>query len=198
MSNGNAMQQQRLQMVRDATAKALPATTELQLDGQSVKVSDFLTSLDSALATFAATNAAKAALKQTQSDRTQQIASVEAQVGYLKTYLVSLWGKGSPQLAPFGFTAKARKPLSSEQKALKAAKAKLTRNVRGTKGSKQKLGVTVQGQPGLVLMAADGTPMPGVLKGPTAPAPVTSATPATTSTAPEASGSPASGTPSGK
>jgi hypothetical protein len=194
MSNGNAMQQQRLQMVRDATAKVLPATTELQLDGQSVKVSDFLTSLDSALATFAATNAAKAALKQTQSDRTQKIASVEAQVGYLKTYLVSLWGKGSPQLAPFGFTPKARTPLTSEQKALKAAKAALTRKARGTKGSKQKLGVTVQGQPGLVLMAADGTPMPGVLKGPTAPA----LKPATTSTAPEASGSPASGTPSGK
>ena len=70
----------------------------------------------------------------------------------------------------------------------KAAKAKLTRNVRGTKGSKQKLGVTVQGQPGLVLVAADGTPMPGVLKGPTAPA----ATPATTPSTPAASGSPVS------
>ncbi len=198
MTNGNAMQQQRLQMVRDATAKVLPATSALQLNGQSVTVSDFLSSLDSALATFAATNAAKAALKQTQSDRTQKVASVEAQVGYLKTYLVSLWGEGSPQLAPFGFTPKARTPLTSEQKALKTAKAKLTRNVRGTKGSKQKLGVTVQGQPGLVLMAADGTPMLGVLKGPTAPAPVASVTPATTSTAPEASGSPASGTPSGK
>ena len=194
MSNGNAMQQQRLQMVRDATAKVLPATTVLQLDGQSVKVSDFLTSLDSALATFAATNAAKAALKQTQTDRTQKVATVEAQVGDLKTYLVSLWGKGSPQLAAFGFTPKARTPLTSEQKALRAAKAKLTRNVRGTKGSKQKLGVTVQGQPGLVLMAADGTPMPGVLKGPSAPA----LTPATTTT-PAASGSPpASGTPNGK
>ena len=110
MTNGNAMQQQRLQMVRDATAKVLPATTELQLDGQSVKVSDFLTSLDSALATFAATNAAKAALKQTQSDRTQKLAAAQALVGYLKTYLVLTWGKGSPQLAPFGFTPKARTP----------------------------------------------------------------------------------------
>ncbi len=188
MTNGKAMQQQRLQMVRDATAKVLPATTELQLNGQSVKVSDFLTSLDNALATFAATNAAKAALKQAQSDRTQKVAPVELQVAYLKTYLVSIWGKGSPQLASFGFTPKARTPLTSQQLALKAAKAKLTRNVRGTKGSKQKLGVTVQGQPGLVLVAADGTPMPGVLKGPTAPA----ATPATTPSTPAASGSPVS------
>lgn len=193
MTNGTAMQQQRLQTVRDAVAKDLPATTVLQLGGQSVKVSDFLTSLDSALATFAATNAAKAALKQSQSDRTQKVASVEAQVGYLKTYLVSLWGKGSPQLATFGFTPKARKPLSGEQTALKAAKAQLTRKIRGTLGSKQKLGVTVQGQPGLVLMAADGTLVPGVLKGPSAPA----QTPATTST-PAASGSAVSSTPSGK
>ncbi len=194
MTNGTAMQQQRLQMVRDAAAKDLPATSVLQLDGQSVKVSDFLTSLDSALATFAAANAAKAALKQSQADRTQKVASVEAQVGYLKTYLVSLWGKGSPQLAPFGFTPKGRTPLSGEQIALKAAKAKLTRKARGTLGSKQKLGVTVQGQPGLVLIAADGTPVPGVLKGPTAPA----LTPATTPSIPAASGSPTSGTPSGK
>jgi hypothetical protein len=194
MTKGTAMQQQRLQTVRDAAAKDLPATSVLQLNGQSVKVSDFLSSLDSALATFAATNAAKAALKQSQSDRTQKVASVEAQVGFLKTYLVSLWGEGSPQLAPFGFTPKARTPLSSEQKTLKAAKAKLTRKVRGTMSSKQKLGVTVQGQPGLVLMAADGTLVPGVLKGPSAPA----VTPATTSTTLATSGSPASGTPSGK
>ena len=194
MTNGTAMQQQRLQMVRDATAKVLPATTELQLGGQSVKVSDLLTSLDGALATFAPVDAAKATLKQTQSDRTQKVAAAHEQVAQLKAYLVATWGKGSPQLAPFGFTPKARTPLTSEQKALKAAKATLTRTARGTTSAKQKLGITVQGKPGLVLMAADGTPMPGVLKGPSAPA----LTPATTTT-PAASGSPpASGTPNGK
>jgi hypothetical protein len=198
MTNGKAMQQQRLQMVRDATAKVLPATTDLQLGGQSVKVSDLLTSLDGALSTFAPVDAAKAALKQTQSDRTQKVAAAHEQVAQLKAYLIATWGKGSPQLAPFGFTPKARTSLTSEQLALKAAKAKLTRTARGTKGSKQKLGITVQGQPGLVLMAADGTPMPGVLKGPSAPA----LTPATTqpaqAAAPVASGSPTSGTPNGK
>jgi hypothetical protein len=194
MTNGNAMRQQRLQMVRDAVAKNLPATTELQLGGQSVKVSDLLTSLDSALATFAPVDSAKSALKQTQSDRTQKVASAQDLVGQLKAYLVATWGKGSPQLAPFGFTPKGRKPLTSEQQALKAAKAKLTRKARGTKGSKQKLGITAQGSPGLVLMAADGTPMPGVLKGPSAPA----LTPATVSATPATTGSPASGTPNGK
>jgi hypothetical protein len=59
--------------------------------------------------------------------------------------------------------------LTSEQMALKAAKAKLTRTARGTKGSKQKLAVTAQGQPGLVLVSATGEPMPGVLSGPSAP-----------------------------
>jgi hypothetical protein len=188
MTNGNAMQQQKLQTVRNATAAALPATSVLNLDGQSVKISDLLTILDSALATFPALDAAKAGLKQAQSDRTQKVASAEALVGFLKTYLVLNWGKGSPQLAPFGFTPKARTPLTSEQMTLKAAKAKLTRTVRGTKSSKQKLGVTVQGQPGLVLVDATGTPMPGVLKGPTAPGVTAAATAQATP----------SGTPSGK
>jgi hypothetical protein len=198
MTKGTAIQQQRLQMVRDATAKVFPATSELQLGGQSMKVPDMLSVLDAALATFAAASAAKAALKQTQSDRTQKIATAQALVGSLKTYLVGTWGKGSPQLAPFGFTPKARTPRTSEQKALTAAKAALTRKARGTKGSKQKLGVTVQGQPGLVLVAADGTPMPGVMQGPTAPAPVASGTPATAPTTSVATGSPANSAPSGK
>ena len=174
MTNGTAKQQ--LQMVRDATAKYLPATTELQLGGQSVKVQDLLTSLDGALATFAAADAAQAALKQTQSDRTQKLAAARALVGQLKAYLVVTWGKGNPQLGSFGFNGKARKPLTSEQKTLMKAKAALTRKARGTMSAKQKLGITVQGTPGLVLVAADGTPMPGVLKGPSAPA----LTPATT------------------
>jgi hypothetical protein len=169
MTNGTAMQQQRLQTVRDATAKDLPATSVLQLGGQSVKVSDLLTSLDGALATFPAADAARAALKQSQSDRTQKVAAAQALVGQLKAYLIATWGKGSPQLASFGFTPKARTSLTSEQKALKAAKAKLTRTARGTKGSKQKLAVTAQGQPGLVLVSATGEPMPGVLSGPSAP-----------------------------
>ena len=169
MANGNAMQQQKLQQVRDAAAKYLPATSVLQLSGQSVKVPDMLSVLDAALATYAPVTAARSALKQTQGDRTQKVAAAHQEVAELKAYLLATWGKGNPQLAPFGFEPKARTPLTSESNTLKAAKAKLTRTARGTKGSQQKLEVTAQGQPGLVLVDASGTPMPGVLKGPSAP-----------------------------
>jgi hypothetical protein len=169
MANGIAMQQQKLQQVRDAAAKYLPATAELQLAGQSVKVPDLLSVLDAALASYAPATAARSALKQAQTDRTQKVASAHQEVAQLKAYLLATWGKGNPQLAPFGFEPRARTPLTSEQLALKTAKAKLTRTARGTKGSKQKLAVTAQGRPGLVLVSASGTPMPGVLKGPTAP-----------------------------
>jgi len=187
-TTGTATVQQRLQQVRDATAKYLPATTDLLLGGQSVKVSDFLTGLDSALASLALVNEAKTGLVQARGDRKQKIAGAREQVAQLKTYLLATWGKGNPQLASFGFAPKPRTPLSSEQQALKTANATLTRKARGTKGSKQKLEVTTQGKPGLVLVDADGTPMPGVLKGPTAPG-----LPAEPTVAPAASG-----TPSGK
>ena len=169
MANGNAMQQQKLQQVRDAAAKYLPATAELQLSGQSVKVPDMLSVLDAALATYAPVTAARSTLKQAQADRTQKVAAARQEVAQLKAYLLVAWGKDSQQLAAFGFEPKARTPLTSAESTLKAAKAVLTRKARGTKGSQQKLEVTAQGQPGLVLVDASGTPMPGVLKGPSAP-----------------------------
>ncbi len=182
MANGNAMQQQRFQQVRDAAAKYLPATAEVLLDGKSVKVPDMLSVLDAALATYAPATEARSALKQTQDDRTQKVAAARQEVVQLKAYLLTAWGKGSPQLAAFGFEPKARTPLTSEDSALKAAKAKLTRKARGTKGSQQKLEVTTQGQPGLVLVDASGTPMPGVVKGPSAPGLTTAAATAPSST----------------
>ena len=197
MANANAMQQQKLQQVRDAAAMYLPATSEVLLGGQSVKVPDMLSVLDAALATYAPATAARSALKQALADRTQKVAAAHLEVAQLKAYLQVAWGKGNPQLGAFGFEAKARTPLTSEQSTLKTAQARLTRKARGTKGSKQKLGVTSQGQPGLVLVDASGTPVPGVLKGPSAPGGTpTAAAPATV----PATGSAAaeSGAPSGK
>jgi hypothetical protein len=192
MKNGQATAQQKLQQVRDAAATYLPATSDLQLAGQSVKVPDLLAVLDGALATFAPVNAAKVAVTQAQTARTQKVAAAEQEVAQLKGYLIGIWGKGSPQLAPFGFAAKVKVQPTSEQQALRAAKAKLTRQARGTKGTKQKLGVTAQGQPGLLLVNPDGTPVPGVMKGPSAPGipPVTAApaaAPAAQGSAPAAS-----------
>ena len=94
MANGIAIQQQKLQQVRDAAAKYLPATTVLQLGGQSVKVPDLLTVLDNALATYPSTTEAKSTLKQAQADRTQKVAAAHLEMAQLKAYLLATGAKG--------------------------------------------------------------------------------------------------------
>jgi hypothetical protein len=162
-----AVDQQEIKRVRDAAAKHLSG--DLHLDGATVQVADLLAELDAALAKFPAARAAQAALRQAKAQRSQAIASMRARMGDLKTYLRATLSKTDPRLAAFGFVPKVRRPLTSAEKTLKAAKAQLTRNARGTKGSKQKREITAEGQPGLLLVGADGMPMPGVLKGPTPP-----------------------------
>jgi len=166
---GTAQLQQQLQQVRDATAKYLPTGNDLMLEGQSVKVSDILSALDATLGSLAQVTEARAALQQALDARTQKTAATARLLGQLKAYLRATCGKASPQLGSFGFTLKPRTPLTSEQRALRAAKARLTRKARGTLGPKQKLEITADGRPGLLLVDASGTPIPGVLTGPTAP-----------------------------
>jgi hypothetical protein len=60
----------------------------------------------------------------------------------LREVVINKFGAGaSPVLADFGFTVRKRAPLTPEQKAAAAAKAKATRAARHTMGAKQKKGV---------------------------------------------------------
>ena len=169
MKNSQMKEQQRLQQVRDAAVKYLPATSTLTVDGHKVTVPDVLKVLDASLAAFVAEQAAKATLTTAKADRRQQQLLGAQEITALKVAVTAELGSTSPLLVPFGFAKKPRVPLTAQQKVLRAAKAKLTRQARGTKGSKQKLAVTSQGSAGLVLVQPDGTPLVGVLNGPTAP-----------------------------
>jgi len=76
-------------------------------------------------------------------------------------------GADNQLLAQWGFVvSKPRKPLTSEEKVLRAAKAKLTRQKRGTLGKRQKAAIKQTTTPD-VLVSADGTSQVTV---PTAPA----------------------------
>ena len=80
-------------------------------------------------------------------DAVTALRGVEATVapvyGALKRNLRTTYGTASQTLADFGLEAiKARAPLSGEEMAAAAAKAKATRVARGTTSKKAKLGVT--------------------------------------------------------
>jgi hypothetical protein len=71
-----------------------------------------------------------------------QLLEVRAYQAALKAAMVSYFGAGSPKLVKFGLkAAKPRTPLTSTQRAVRAAKVMATRKLRGTMGSVQKMAI---------------------------------------------------------
>ncbi|MHB1846364.1 MAG: hypothetical protein ACYCWW_16190 [Deltaproteobacteria bacterium] len=172
MSNSNSQQTQAQKLGKAASGvqQQFPATVKLTLSGQSYSPAQIAQVLTAAVTAIDAVTPAKAQLQQLVKSRGATLKVANQLYVVLKKYLESLYGKGSPELAAFGISTALPKQPSSETKALAKAKAKLTRKARGTKGSREKLLVTPNGSPGLVLFGPDGKPIPGITQGPTPPA----------------------------
>jgi hypothetical protein len=169
MSNATTKQLQKLQQVVTAAGEYLPAKSTLTLNGQSVTLAAFLTGLNQAITAFGAVTTARAQWASALSARQPLMTAALASVSALKQYLIVTYGKNATMLVQFGFAPKKPVVLTPEKKAIAVAQGRLTRKARGTMGPKAKLNVTAAGKPGLVLVAADGTPIPGVVQGPSAP-----------------------------
>jgi hypothetical protein len=76
----------------------------------------------------------------------------------LKQYVMGAFGKTSPQLADFGFSAPKTATQTPEEKAAAVVKRAATRKARGTMGPKAKLAVT--GETAAAKPAAPLTPVP--------------------------------------
>jgi hypothetical protein len=99
------------------------------------------------VAPYKAIHAARAQAQQQEKARDGQAPLVASDIATLKGTLIGMFGAGAPELTQFGFKApKVRTPLTVEQKLARAAKAKATRTLRGTKGSRQKQAVQATGQ----------------------------------------------------
>jgi hypothetical protein len=87
--------------------------------------------------------AAKVSAKDAQTELLAVQTQVDPVVQAYKELLVAMFGQSSQMLADFGLGPRKKPaPLTVEQKAVKAAKAKATRIARGTKGPKAKLAIT--------------------------------------------------------
>ncbi|MHB1845700.1 MAG: hypothetical protein ACYCWW_12810 [Deltaproteobacteria bacterium] len=103
---------------------------------------------------------AKSALAQKVSARKAGLADAKSFVANLEETLKQLFGPKSPVLQSFGIALpKARTPRTAADKAISAARAAQTKGVRGTKGSRQKQDITVEGKPGLVVVSPTGEAM---------------------------------------
>jgi hypothetical protein len=127
------------------TQKHLGAAAELFVDGGSIAPAQVIANLDALAALRADVNTAKAVYM-------AKLADEKKRAARLRTFYLAFLGflraafDASPEvLADFGLAPKkATTPLTTEQLALKKARAAATRAARGTRGKRQKLRVKGQ------------------------------------------------------
>jgi hypothetical protein len=155
---------------------AVPSgVTQLLVGGTTYTVPNLVTYAQSLVQPWVNVRNAHATIRQEMLTRP---ADTKALVGFLadlRVALQTLLGRDNEALTKFGFSPqKPRKPLTPEQKTLRAAKAKLTRQKHGTLGSKQKAALGPTPTPS-VAIASDGqvtiTPAPGASDVPAPPPP---------------------------
>jgi hypothetical protein len=100
---------------------------------------------------------AHATIHQAMIDRSADKQKLEGFLADLKASLTTVLGRGSATLLQFGFKPQQpRKPLTPQQKVERAAKAKLTRALRHTMGSRQKAALKQTSAPS-VAVSPQGT-----------------------------------------
>jgi hypothetical protein len=129
-----------LQQMLQGWQEVIPSDSTVTSSGGSLTEAAVLAQLQGYLGAYAALDTHVTAVKQARAVVSSQLPAARAYFAVLKAAVANLFGDASPQLAQFGLAPKkARKPLSSQELAVRAAKAKATRALRGTKGPVKKL-----------------------------------------------------------
>ena len=138
--------------IKGCTTAFPPGITALQVRNVSFNQADLNTKLVSLDQPFKDARAAHASLRQFASQRSDITKAGEQFLADLKAALGGAVGADSQLLTQWGFKPKKpAKPLTSEQKVLRAAKAKLTRQKRGTLGKRQKAAIKNTTTPNVVV-----------------------------------------------
>jgi hypothetical protein len=134
-----------------------PGITALQVRNVTFNQADLNAKLVSLDSPFKGARSAHASLRTFTSQKSQYTKDAEQFLADLKAVLAGALGSDNQLLVQWGFkVTKPKKPLTAEQKVLRAAKAKLTRQKRGTLGRKQKAAIKATSTPD-VMVSADGT-----------------------------------------
>jgi len=122
---------------------AMPAgVTQLTVGKVTYQIADLIKFAEGLVKPWKDSRAAHAVIRQVSETRPQDQQNLTAFLADLRVSLKSVLGRDSEELRSFGFAPeKRRKKLTSEELALRAAKAKLTRGMRHTMGSRQKADV---------------------------------------------------------
>ncbi len=140
-----------------------PDGTSVVVNGQSMTKDDVINALEAVVTQFAGVDAAVQSLREERLGLKAALPGAHQFVASLKGVLIGLFGKGSPALQTLGIARKHAPKLTSEQKSARAAKALATRELRGTRGKRQKAGVKFTGQVEVqTVMKPSGAPIAGL------------------------------------
>jgi hypothetical protein len=141
-----------LQKIQNALAgvqKVLPDGSSLSMSGQTVTKAQLVTQLTGLLPPLTSVTDAKSTYAQAVQARKLAEPNAREFLAQLRAALVAFYGRGSPSLSDYGMSAKKPAAQTSKTAILAAAKRTLTRQKRGTLGSKQKAGIKAIGTPQL-------------------------------------------------
>lgn len=133
------------------------AITEIVVNGKKYDQTSLLRELDGARAPWKDARQAHAVLRQFTSEKPEHRKFAQDLLAGVESALVAYFGRESEELTKFGFTPfKRRRPLTVEEKIQRVAKAKITREKRGTLGKNQKAAIKAEETPAIEV-SADGT-----------------------------------------
>ncbi len=146
-----------LTLLKQGVDTMVPATTTLTIGGQTVTQPSLSSELGNDIAVFSAVFEKHAEYQAAVATRKAALQDLKTQYAQFVKAIEGQFPPGDPILQKFGIHPRKKPaPLTAEQKAVKAAKAKLTRQKRHTMGPKEKLGIQTIGTP-LVTIQPDGT-----------------------------------------
>lgn len=135
-----------LQQMLQGWQTAVPVGSTMQSSSGDLSQAAVLETLQGYVKGYTTLDAQVTELAQVRAQVKSTSAEARQYIDVLKRAVTNFYGPGSPQLIQFGFQPKKpRKPMSSSTLAVRAAKAKATRELRGTDKPKPKSGpMTVQ------------------------------------------------------
>ena len=133
---------QALQLMLQGWQDVVPGDSTLLSSAGSLNQAGVLAKLQGYLGVYTDLDTATTDVKQARAQAESQLPEVRAYHAALKAAVVGYLGEKSPQLVKFGLKPrKTPAPLTSTQLAVRAAKVKATRQLRGTIGSKKKAAI---------------------------------------------------------
>ena len=131
-----------LQQMLQGWQELIPGDSTLLSSAGSLNQAAVLAQLQEYLGVYVDLDAHATGTKQARAQAESQLPEVRTYYAALKAAVISYFGAKSPQLVKFGLEPrKTPAPLTSTQLAVRAAKVKATRQLRGTKGPVQKAGI---------------------------------------------------------